>query len=178
MYKIKNWRAYVDRVVQRLFVRTGGQLGVLMMRSELTAKVVRADGSEQDLGLLSCRVVTTAGVNYMRDDFNAATGGADIGNFNFHDCGTTNTAEAVTDTTLAAAYGGARVAGTQSSPASKQYRTVGTITFSGTFAIVEHGIFSASSAGTLWDRSVFAAINVVSGDAIQFTYTLTINDGG
>lgn len=30
----------------------------------------------------------------------------------------------------------------------------------------------------LWDRKVFSAINVVNGDSIQFTYTLTINSGG
>lgn len=30
----------------------------------------------------------------------------------------------------------------------------------------------------MWDHKVFAAINVINGDAIQFTYTLTINSGG
>lgn len=30
----------------------------------------------------------------------------------------------------------------------------------------------------LWDRKVFAAINVVNGDSIQFTYTLTVTSGG
>lgn len=30
----------------------------------------------------------------------------------------------------------------------------------------------------LWDRKVFAAINVVNGDSIQFTYTCQINSGG
>lgn len=30
----------------------------------------------------------------------------------------------------------------------------------------------------LWDHKVFAAINVVSGDSIQFTYTLTVTSGG
>lgn len=30
----------------------------------------------------------------------------------------------------------------------------------------------------LWDHKVFSAINVVSGDSIQFTYTLTISSGG
>lgn len=29
-----------------------------------------------------------------------------------------------------------------------------------------------------WDHKVFAAINVVSGDSIQFTYTLTVTAGG
>lgn len=30
----------------------------------------------------------------------------------------------------------------------------------------------------MWDHKVFSAINVNSGDSIQFTYTLTINSGG
>jgi hypothetical protein len=30
----------------------------------------------------------------------------------------------------------------------------------------------------LWDHKVFAAINVVNGDSIQFTYTLTVVSGG
>jgi hypothetical protein len=46
--------------------------------------------------------------------------------------------------------------------------------------VTEHGIFSqaATGGGTLWDRSVFSAINVVSGDSIQFTYTCTVSSGG
>lgn len=30
----------------------------------------------------------------------------------------------------------------------------------------------------MWDHKVFSAINVVSGDSIQFTYDLTVNSGG
>lgn len=30
----------------------------------------------------------------------------------------------------------------------------------------------------MWDHKVFTAINVISGDSIQFTYTLTISSGG
>lgn len=30
----------------------------------------------------------------------------------------------------------------------------------------------------MWDHKVFSAINVASGDSIQFTYTLTVNSGG
>lgn len=30
----------------------------------------------------------------------------------------------------------------------------------------------------MWDHKVFSAINVNSGDSIQFTYTLTVNSGG
>src|SRR5689334_9959294 len=50
-----------------------------------------------DYGIISRRVVTTAGVNYMRDDFAAAAGGADITNFKYHDSGTGTNAEAVGD---------------------------------------------------------------------------------
>lgn len=30
----------------------------------------------------------------------------------------------------------------------------------------------------MWDHKVFSAINVVNGDSIQFTYTVTVNSGG
>lgn len=30
----------------------------------------------------------------------------------------------------------------------------------------------------LWDHKVFSAINVINGDSIQFTYSLTVNSGG
>ena len=30
----------------------------------------------------------------------------------------------------------------------------------------------------MWDHKVFSAINVVNGDSIQYTYTLTISSGG
>jgi hypothetical protein len=59
-------------------------------------------------------------------------------------------------------------------------RTVGTLTFDAGAAITEHGIFtqSGTGGGTLLDRSVFSAINVISGDSIQFTYTLSLSSGG
>jgi len=49
---------------------------------------------------------------------------------------------------------------------------VGTISYTTTKAITEHGLFNAATAGTLLDRTVFTVINVVSGDSIQFTYEL------
>lgn len=49
----------------------------------------------------------------------------------------------------------------------------------GTLAITEHGLFSAASAGTLWDRTVFAAVNLVAGsDSLQVTHTTTFPSGG
>ena len=132
-------------------------------------------GHAIDYGLLSRRVVTNNGVKFICDGFMNTI---EPETMNFHDCGTNNTAEAATDSALGTPYGGSRASGTQSEPANGQYRSVGTISFTSTLAIVEHGLFSASSAGTLLDRSVFAAINVVNGDSIQFTYTITFTAGG
>jgi hypothetical protein len=51
------------------------------------------------------------------------------------------------------------------------YRVVGTVTAGSTLAITEAGLFDAATAGNMFLRGDFAAINVVSGDAIQFTFT-------
>lgn len=40
------------------------------------------------------------------------------------------------------------------------------------------GNVAAAILPTLWDRKVFSAINVISGDSIQFTYQLSITSGG
>jgi hypothetical protein len=156
--------------------------GFVMMIGALSARRLRRDArfnpKLDEFGVVGRRVVTDAGVAYMRDDFNAAAGGADITNFKFHDCGTGTGTEAAADTALGTPYGGARATGSQTTNGANVYRTVGTISFTSSLAITEHGLFSASSVGTLWDRTKFAAINVVNGDAIQFTYDLTITSGG
>jgi hypothetical protein len=128
--------------------------------------------------LLVIGIVTTAGVNYMATDF--ASGGVTptISGFKFHDSGTGTNAAATTDTALQTPSGTARTSGTASNPSANIYRSVATISYTSTLAITEWGIFSAAAAGTLWDRRVFSAINVVSGDSIQFTYNLTVNAGG
>jgi hypothetical protein len=121
-------------------------------------------------------LVTNAGVAYEAAAF---AGGSTVANFNYHDSGTGTTAAAVTDTALQTPTGQARVAGTQTTPGStNEYQTVASITYTSSYAITEWGLFSASSSGTLWDHRVFSAINVVSGNAIQFTYQCTFPSGG
>lgn len=124
-------------------------------------------------------LVVTGGVNYLATDF--ASGGASprISAMNYHDSGTGTVAATSTDSGLGTQAGPAtRATGTQSNPATNQYRSVGTINYTSTLAITEWGLFSASTSGTMWDRRVFSAINVANGDSIQFTYTLTLNAGG
>lgn len=143
-------------------------------------------GELTHLGLVSTRVITDAGVTFLRDDFNNSA--TDITLMNFHGCGTGVTAEAasqtalVTESTTALNPDNTRATGTRSTPAGNQFRTVGTLTFDADAAVTEHAILSqsATGGGTMWDRSVFAAINVIgaNADSIQFTYTLTLSSGG
>jgi hypothetical protein len=161
-----------------------GVLGV----GRLYATVIRADGTLEHLGLLCTKVITDAGVAFLVDDWDVNTASAtnDITTLKYHGCGTGTNAEAAADTALqtesttALNPDSTRATGTQSQPAANQLRSVGTVTFDASAAITEHGLFSqaATGGGTLWDRSVFAAINVVSGDSIQFTYTCTVSSGG
>lgn len=135
---------------------------------------VDADGTSHEYGLVSTKVVTDAGVAFLVD---AMQGITEPEVLRFHASGTGTTAEAASQTALVTEVA-SRVSGTLAEGASANiFRTVATIPYSGSFAITEHGIFSAASTGTLLDRSVFAAINVANGDSIQFTYELTFPSG-
>ena len=58
------------------------------------------------------------------------------------------------------------------SGSSAKYQAVATVTATATRAIIEAGLFSASTVGTMFVRGDFSAINLLSGDSIQFTITL------
>lgn len=191
LYQIKNWRAHWRAFYLGSYIAIEGALAHwlgnadrITMAGVLSARVIRADGSVISLGCISRRVVTTAGVNHLRDDMANAAGGADMSTFKYHECGTGFVAEAIGDTALGAPCAAVlnpdstRAVGTQVNSVAKTYSTVGTLTFDGAAAVTEHGLFNAAAAGVLWDRSVFAAVNVAALDSIQFTYTLTISDGG
>ena len=87
-------------------------------------------------------------------------------------------AASASDTTLGSEIttnGGQRGAATATqvttSVTNDTTQLVKTFTFTGTFAGTEEGILdNATSGGSLLARQVFSAINVISGDAIQFTH--------
>lgn len=146
-----------------------------------------ASGERTDYGLASLRVVTTTGVRFVADDFNA--GATDITTLKYHGIGTGTAAEAAADTALgtesttALNPASTRATGTQASAtvsANATYTTVGTLTAGSAIAATEHGIFSqsATGGGTLLDRSVFSVVNLAVGDSLQATYVLTLNSGG
>jgi hypothetical protein len=203
-------------------------------KAQLSAVLVKADGSKHDVGILAddskqfnyliklraalskmfgpaiavlmivnlvktghlsplaipmLGLITDAGLNFLAVAYTVDAAGTDIFNMKFHDSGTGSTAAAQTDTTLQTQAGPAtRATGvnTQTQSASGTGSTtpaivqsVGTIAYTTTLAITEWGLFSqAAQGGTMWDHRIFSAINVVNGDSIQFTYSLSIPGGG
>lgn len=158
-------------------------LHATIIRRNLSGEIVSTE--ERDMG---SGVVTDAGCALLALDYSNAT--ATLKLANFHQTGSGLTAEAVGQTALVTALalsGGTSApigTGTQSNPASKQYRSVATVVYTiaaPPLAITEWGLFTlatGSGTGTMWDRRLFAAINVDSSTSIQFTYTLTCVSGG
>lgn len=162
---------------QHIIAPLANMWGIATMSATLRAVKVSADGKRIDYGIVSYRKVTTAYVNFLAAQH--VTDSTVIGDYKFHDSGVGTTAENNADTDIETTDGESRATGTQTNPGSvNTYQSVGTIAYTTTKAITEHGLFSASSGATLMDRSVFTAINVVNGDSIQFTYTLTLSAGG
>lgn len=179
LYRLRNliniWRGFWRILAARV-------IGVPTHYGALYATIRRANGDVVRLGLVSLRVVTDAGVNFIVDAFQNTT---EVENFQFHGYGTGTNAEAAGNTTLQTelttqyATDNTRPTGSRTEGASANiYRSVGTLSPDATVAITEHGVFSAASGGTLLDRSVFSAVNLVSGDSLQTTYDLTFTSGG
>jgi hypothetical protein len=163
------------------------KLRALLAENALVFELPRFFGGELcHYGLLSTRVVTTAGVNFIVDAFQNTT---ELENLKFHGFGTGTNSEASGDTALQTeettqyATDNTRPTGSTTEGASANiYRTVATYSpdSGGTRAITEHGVFSqaATGGGTLLDRSVFSAVNLVAGsDSLQTTYDLTFTAG-
>lgn len=174
-------RANLMRGLRRVTVARG--FSVAHAYGQLYLRVFRGDGTVEELGLASLRVVTDAGVAYLIDALQNLT---EPENFKYHGFGTGGTAEAasqtalVTELTTQYATDNTRPTGSQTESAANIYRSVGTLDPDADVAITEHGIFSATSAGTMLDRSLFSAVNLVgaTGDALQATYDFTLTSGG
>lgn len=163
------------------------RIPIIIMYGELSVRHINGlTGEITDYGVVSRHVITNAAVTFLRDAWNLS--GNEFSLMNFHGIGTGTNAENVTDTALqtesttALNPNNTRATGTRSTPATNQFRSVGTLTCDADIAVTEHGLLSqaATGGGTLWDRSVFAVINLVGAnpDSIQCTYTGTITAGG
>jgi hypothetical protein len=170
-----------------LYARIARRLGLVVMYAELRLQVAHADGTVTDYGLGGRRVVTDAGVAFLASAFDNTV---EPELMRYHGYGTGTTAEnanqtaLVTELTTHYATDNVRPTGSQAH-SSNTYTTVATLAInnggSSTYAITEHGVFSqaAVAGGTLWDRTVFSAINLVDQqDSLQSTYILTLPSGG
>ncbi len=179
-------RDHVDKDIPRAFYKAvlGHDLHVSTY-ADLFAKHFHADlrdpftgelGWLENLGRVSEAKVCTAFCNF--EALMLVTDATTIGDYKYHETGTSSQAEAASDTALiTTAISGslaARVAGTQVNNSSITYTSVATLTATGTATWQEHGLFNAASGVTLMDRSVISpSVAVVNADTVQFTYTLT-----
>lgn len=130
-------------------------------------------GWTEDLGWLSGGKVTTAFRGEIIDELVSATS-SEFADFDYHEVGTDNTAEANSQTALIATTSIARATGTPTD-ADPIYRNVATITADATETWEEHGIFNNSSGAAMMDRSLTGGQSVVLSDQVQYTYELTVN---
>lgn len=160
------------------------KLGIPTFYGSLFIKTFDPLGNlKEDHGLVSLRVVTDTGVAYIVDAFQNLT---ELENMKYHGIGTGVTAEAasqsalVTELTTELNPNSTRATGTTTESAANVYQTVGVNTVDAAVALREHGVFSQAAVpgGVMIDRSLFAAVNLESGDSIQTDYRLTFASGG
>ena len=172
LWKIKNF----PNIARAWRIPLARALGIPTYHGTLKAKLINLDGSVVNYGVIGYRQITTAFVDFVVDQLQTET--AIFGDFKFHDSGVGVTAENITDTDIETTDAESRATGTQVEGASSNiYRSVGTIAYTTTKAITEHGLFNASTGVTLMDRTVFTVINVVNGNSIEFTYEITLTAG-
>ena len=186
-WRERNFSRLVPQYARLVIARAAQKVHQMpFMYGHLWLTKIHGDGRIEDYGLASLRLVTTAGVTYLAADM--AGGASDSNLFKFHGFGTGATAEATGDTALVTEEttqynpDNTRPTGSQAS-STNTYTTVATYSpdSGGTRAITEHGIFTqaATGGGTLWDRSVFSAVNLVAAsDSLQATYVATFPAGG
>ena len=161
----------------------------VVAESSLSIAVLRRFGTRrvlavEDYGVVSRKVVTTAGVNYIVD---ALQNLVEPENLKFHALGTGTNVEAVGDTALQAELttqyspDNTRATGSLAEGASGNiFRSVGTNAVDAAAGVTEHGLMSqaATGGGTLFDRSVFSVVNLASGDSLAATYEWSLSPGG
>lgn len=107
--------------------------------------------------------ITQAGTSPKNIGWGIGTGGAAVG-------------DTALGTESAPTTAGGRTVGTESrttvTVTNDNYQVTGTVTAGSSLAITEAGLFDAVTAGNMLIRSVFSAVNVVSGDSIAFTFGL------
>jgi hypothetical protein len=118
-------------------------------------------------------VVVTNGLEFLASFMNSAATAASTFTMRYIAVGTDSTSEAVSNTALGTEVG--RHTGTVTYTSGALYEVVATFAAgSATGAIVEYGLFSSSSAGTMFSRDTEAVINVGASDTLTVTTKVTV----
>lgn len=166
-------RAYYRALLGHdLHISTYAELYVQHFHATLPDPFTGEIGWLENVGLVCRDKVTTAFRDFETAQLVAESSA--YGDFKFHEVGTSAAAEANTQTALTTTTGIARATGTQVDVGSGVYRSVATVTADTTETWQEHGLFNASTVGTMMDRSLISpTVAVVASDTVTFTYELT-----
>lgn len=119
-------------------------------------------------------VVTTVGKEFIASFLSSAAAGASTFTAKYAAIGTGSTTEAAADTSLGTEA--SRHTGTVSYASGGVFKVTATFaTGSGTGAIVEYGLYTTNTGGTLISRDTEAAINKGANDTLTVVYQLTLS---
>ena len=141
----------------------------LKLKGRLTVNLIAEDGSIKETQEIPNLVVTT-GKGFVA----SRMAGTSAGVMSHMSIGTTSTAAAVANTTLANEVARVSLVSTTVSDNDVVYSaTFPASTPSSAAAVVEAGIFNAASGGTMLCRTVFSFIKKGSNDSISIQWTIT-----
>ena len=147
----------------------------LTMKGYVMVSVVR--GSKEIYHYEDHNLITDAGKDFISAQIGSASASAN--GANYIALSSDSTAPAASDTSLAGEISGNgldRSQGTYSHTAGTNTFTV-TEVFSATGAvnnIQKAGLFTAASSGTMLAENTFSSVNLISGDQLTITWTITI----
>lgn len=185
-------RSHLGRIIKECFRHLPADLAgelldritsVVVLESALSLVAIYGSGRVEDYGEVGHKSIVDNGVGFLVDAWQNIV---ELEIMKYHGLGTGSTAEGSTQTALVTELtteytGDIRATGTTIEGASGNiFRSVATNTLDGTpgAALREHGLFSASTVGVLWDRTLYSAITLSSGDSLQSTYDMTATSGG
>lgn len=119
-------------------------------------------------------VITTNGLDFLASFLGSAAATASTFTMQYVAIGTDSTAEAASNTALGTEA--SRTTGTVSYVSDAIYRVTATFAAgSGTGAIVEYGLFSSSTGGTMLNRDTEAVINKGASDVLVVQTDVTLS---
>lgn len=145
----------------------------ITMKGRWTLVLFGPDGSEKQR-VDGDNVVCTNGKEFLASFLGSAAAAASTFTCKYVAIGSDATAETAANTSLGTEL--ARQTGTASYVSNQIYRVTATFAAgSGTGAVVEYGLFSSSTAGTMLNRSTKTVINKGASDILVATVNLTFS---